>query len=1524
LACDTKGNLFVGGGFGTAGGVSAIGIARWNGSAWSAVGSGMNGKVNTLAFDSSGNLYAGGDFTVAGGVSANCIAKWDGSAWSALGSGMGEGDGNAVTSVKALALDGFGSLYAGGNFYTAGTNVAFYVAQALLTGTSTRPPPGSLQVALAPAGAVSDGAQWQVDGGAWQNSGATVSNLSVRNHAVTFSAISGWTAPPYQNVTVIANSNTIAIGIYVQFTYTVNNGTITITGHTGSGGALTIPSTINGLPVTSIGDLAFYNNTSLTSVTIGNNVTNIATGAFELCSGLTSVTIPNSVTSIGEYAFYGCNRLTSVTIPSSVTSIGGYAFGATGLASVYVQGNAPSADSTVFEFDTAAATVYYFPCTSGWKSTFGGIPAVELKFNRISFTANATYGVVPLTVNFNSPAADNCGYTIASWNWTFGDGSSSTAQNPSHTYTTSGTFSPALVATNNIGGAVTGYGAASIAVSAPPTVGFTASPTNGVIPLTVSFTSAAIDSTGNAITNWKWSFGDGSRSTAQNPSHTYTTAGTLQPSFVGTNDLGFAVYGSGPAITVALPPVPYTANPTNGLVPLTVQFTSPGVDTTGDAITNWNWHFGDGSTSTAQNPSHVYTSTGIFQPSFVAINSLGFAFYGSGQAITVTAPPPSVAIQPTNNPVLVVAGTNVTFSVSVTGAGPFSYQWQHNGTNLPNGIITTVAGGGGIYPGDEGVATNSELYQLEGVAVDATGNLFIADELGNRIRKVDTNGIITTVAGNGTSGDFGDGGVAANAELNNPWGVAVDGSGNLFIGDQDNEVIRRVGTNGIITTVAGNGYTNSSNPYGGGGFSGDGGLATDAELYWPLGVAVDAAGNLFFADYGNSRIRKVDTNGIITTVAGGGSNYPGDGGAATNAALVGPCGVAVDATGNLFIADQNDNRIRKVGTSGIISTVAGNGAGGGSGGYGDYYSGDGGEATNAELNLPQDVAVDATGNVFIADSENQRIRKVGVNGVIATVAGNGTNGYWGDGGAATDAELSVPAGVAVDSGGNLFIADSGNGRVRKIVIAGPTLALNNVGVANAGAYDVVVSSPYGSATSSVVTLSVTLLPNGPTVAFNANPTTGLVPLTVGFTSAGVDSAGNTISGWNWNFGDGSTSTTQNPSHVYTTAGTFLPSLVATNSLGAAVLGSGTASITAAAVQFPFTYTINSGSITITGYSGSSGDVSIPSTINGLPVTSIGYEAFLDCTSMISVTIPNSITSIGGSAFFYCPNLVSVTVPNTVTNIGSAAFWECYSLTNVILPASVTNIGMGALDYCTSLTRVTVPGSFPGFGFEAVVLGCTNLTNATIANGVTTIGTNAFQYCTTLTSIMIPGSVTNIGDFAFSYCDSLASVTIPDSVTSIGQSAFVDCASLASVTIPKSVTSIGSVAFFGCSSLTSVYFGGNAPSPSTDLSVFSRDTNATVYYLGGTTGWSSTFDGRPAVLWNPQVQTGDASFGVRTNQFGFTINGSSNLVIVVEASTNLANATWYPLQTNTLSGGSFYFSDAQWTNYPGRFYRLRSP
>jgi trimeric autotransporter adhesin len=355
-----------------------------------------------------------------------------------------------------------------------------------------------------------------------------------------------------------------------------------------------------------------------------------------------------------------------------------------------------------------------------------------------------------------------------------------------------------------------------------------------------------------------------------------------------------------------------------------------------------------------------------------------------------------------------------------------------------NGTITTVAGNGQpAYSGDGGLATAASLSGPVAVALDGAGNLYIADNFNNRVRKVTAAGVIGTVAGNGASGFSGDGGPATAAVLDEPDGVVVDAAGNLYLADQLNERIRKVSAAGTITTFAGNGRYS---------YSGDGGQATSASFFYTADVTVDSSSNLYVVDFGNNRIRKVAENGIISTVAGDGiAGFSGDGGSATSAAINGPYGVAVDSTGNLYVADTYNHRIRKVSTTGMITTFAGNGSGPGNGD--GSYSGDGGQATAAGLNFPYAVALDAGGNLYIADWFNNRVRKVTPAGVITTFAGNGVPGFSGDGGAATKASIDGPTGVATDSAGNLYIADSGNQRIRKVTPAGTITTVAGNGIA---------------------------------------------------------------------------------------------------------------------------------------------------------------------------------------------------------------------------------------------------------------------------------------------------------------------------------------------------------------------------------------------------------------------------------------------------------------------------------------------
>ena len=443
---------------------------------------------------------------------------------------------------------------------------------------------------------------------------------------------------------------------------------------------------------------------------------------------------------------------------------------------------------------------------------------------------------------------------------------------------------------------------------------------------------------------------------------------------------------------------------------------------------------------------------------------------------------------------------------------------------VPSSIITTVAGNGNSgYSGDGGSATAAMLDGPDAVATDASGDIFIADTVNNRVREVDhATGLITTIAGNGTDSYSGDNGPATAAGVGEPAPLAIDAQGNLFIGQSTfvntgagipgwftyQPVIREVNLHtGVITTVAGNGTT---------GYSGDGGQATAASLGYDLGLAVDTGGDLFIADANNERVREVNlSTGIINTVAGNGTaGYSGDNGQATAAELSYVDGITVDRTGHLFIA--SNNRVREVDLStGLITTVAGGGSSssaalamsgltmspggvntysggtvvsGGTltlnGGGSSQYGGDGGPATAALLDQPTGLSADAAGNLFIADSGNERVRAVvQATGDIITVAGNGNYGYGGDGGPAGAASLYYPASVATDASGNLYIADEDNDRIREVSAGAAHVNVFQATTLNLGA-------PGPTTYGGTVTLSATLSSGGAgvpneTVTFSA-------------------------------------------------------------------------------------------------------------------------------------------------------------------------------------------------------------------------------------------------------------------------------------------------------------------------------------------------------------------------------------------------------------------------------------------------------
>ncbi len=338
------------------------------------------------------------------------------------------------------------------------------------------------------------------------------------------------------------------------------------------------------------------------------------------------------------------------------------------------------------------------------------------------------------------------------------------------------------------------------------------------------------------------------------------------------------------------------------------------------------------------------------------------------------------------------------------------------------------------------------------------------------------------------------------------------------------------------------------------------------------------------------------------------------------------------------------------------------------------------------------------------------------------------------------------------------------------------------------------------------------------------------------------------------------------------------------------------------------------------------------------VTNIGEYAFFACSGLTDLTIPDSVTTMERYALHGCTGLANLVFPASVTTMGESAFSDCSNLTNITIPSSVTNIGAGAFGHCSRLTAIDVATNNTAYSSMAGVLFNFSQTELiefpygksgsfhkpgsyAIPGSVTNISDWAFSGCL-LSNVALPNGVTRIGVGAFNGCYRLANITIPDSVISIEDVAF-EATSLTTITIPKSVTTLGTL---NCPSLLGVYFQGNAPSRGNGHYGVLIPRNTTAYYLPGTTGWAAFSQSTrlPTALWRPQAQTSDSSIGVKTNQFGFNIAWAKGQTVVVEACANLSDPDWQPVQTNTLTTGTAYFGDPQWTNYPGRFYRLRSP
>ncbi len=783
--------------------------------------------------------------------------------------------------------------------------------------------------------------------------------------------------------------------------------------------------------------------------------------------------------------------------------------------------------------------------------------------------------------------------------------------------------------------------------------------------------------------------------------------------------------------------------------------------------------------------------------------------------------------------------------LSGTGSGPL-VAW------LPGTMSTVVGNGNWIYQGDNMAATASTLYLPQGLVVDAAGNLYVTDTQSNRVRRVDAQTkLISTIAGNGTTGYVGDNGLATGAALNNPTGLALDGAGNLYIADSFVNAVRVVDlSTGIIRTIAGNGAP---------GYTGDGGQGTAAMLNGPNGLAVDpVAGVLYIADTGNNVVRKLDlATGVITTFAGtGAAGYSGDGGLATSAQLNGPWGLAVAADGHVCIADQNNHMIRCV-TGGTMQRVAG--------GTTPGYSGDGGSALSAVLNYPSALLFDAAGNLLISDASNNRVRRINAaTGVIETIAGNGGQSAVGDGGPANLAQIYGPYSLALDGFGNLYIADMFHNRIRKIttnsakmafadIRVGRTSPTQNITVENSGNSSLTITSVETDANSSLDGTTTTCATNT-VLASSASCVVGAqfaptvvgspITATIAVHSAAInDPALLTLSGNSLTLDPTTTTLTSsaNPSAVGTSvtfratvqsSGSNVPTGTVTFKDGSTTIGTGTLAAGVAAFSTS-TLTLGSHSITAS-YAGD--------TANNPSVSA----------ALTQVVKQGATVSVGSSLN---PSVVKqqVTFTATVTSAGTPTG-------SVTFQDGSTNLQIVALNGA-GVAQLTIDTLTVGsHGIKAIYSGDTNTMTATSSTLTQTV--NKDSSTTTLAAappsikagepLTLTATVTNGGQV-----DVTGTVTFRDGSTTLGTGT-LNASGIATLT----TSALGG----GSHALTAVYAGdtNNSGSTSTALS-YSVDKIGTTTLLSAT---STTLDAGSSLTISATVSPAQTTGGTVTGTVTF--------------------------------------------------------
>jgi uncharacterized repeat protein (TIGR03803 family) len=798
---------------------------------------------------------------------------------------------------------------------------------------------------------------------------------------------------------------------------------------------------------------------------------------------------------------------------------------------------------------TNASEDYSWTATDGSLSSTGSASAplttITLQYLpdhlTLAFTADPTNGLVPLTVHFTADAVDNGTNTITNWTWNFGDGTNGTGRIISHNYTNTGTssntgtFSVTLTATNANGAAVQGIGPSNITVSRP-TVQFTVQPTNGFVPLSVDFTFPAVDSAANAIVSWKWDFGDGTSFSDQSPdqpvsmNHIYTKIKTFSPKLTVTNVWGTMINSNGPQISVLPPPIFFTARPTNGLVPLPVQFSGPGMDSQTNAITNWSWSFGDGSTSTAQNPSHIYTGAGVFSPALVVTNKKGAGIIAYGPDISAGHSVVHVfgggggGYDPSSGEFTNLDGTHPAAGLVI--GGNRLYGAMTGGGNGGSGTIFVVnTDGSGFsnlyefsavvqvyYTNSDGAAPRSRLV-LSGDALYGTAAQGGAGFGSGTVFKLNTNGSGFTALHRFTNG----------ADGSIPYGVVL--SGNTLYGTTEEG-----GTGGTGTIFQlnsdGSGFTQIHN-FAASSWDSASGNMTNSDGAYPVAAMILAGDTLFGTTSqggaaGGGTVFKLNTNGSGFTVLHNFTNFfdgssPSGELLLSGRALYGTTFSGGNAGGGTVFSVNTDGS----GFSTLHQFVIAS------------YDPSSGNFINSDGAAPAAGLTLSGGTLYGTASEGGS----GGGGTIFSISTNGT----------AFADLCIF--TTLVSGTNL---DGANPQAA-LVLSDGTL----YGTAYNGG---------GDGDGALFTLN--LLPAAPPVTFTANPINGIAPVTVVFAGPGTDSQGSPITNWNWSFGDGSSSSRQDPVHAYLTGGEFAPSLVANNTNGDMLVGFGPQiAVTLPTVQF---------------------------------------------------------------------------------------------------------------------------------------------------------------------------------------------------------------------------------------------------------------------------------------------------------------------------------------------------------------------